>query len=93
MPAPQVRRLPMPQGGAEQRTYIFIHHNCTMARGLKNSTECDPDIDLLLFPVGAYGMGIPAGQPFEVESSEPCGACQKVLRSLYEWSAPRIWVP
>lgn len=83
----------MPEGGAEQRTYIVINHNCTVGRALKNSTDCDKDVDLLLFPVGHFGMGIPAGQPFEVQSSEPCGACGKYLRSMYEWVAPKIWVP
>lgn len=90
---PAVRRVPMPEGGAEQRVYYFVNHNCTVARALKNSTDCDDNIDLVLFPVGHFGMGIPAGRPFEVETTEPCGACGKVLRAIYEWVAPRIWTP
>lgn len=91
MSTKQVRRLPMPEAGAEARVYMYMNHGCAMARALRS--DDDPDVDLVMFPVGFYGGGMPAGVPFEVVSTEPCGACDKLLRSMFEWSAPRIWVP
>lgn len=83
----RVRRLPMPEGGAEKNVYMFINHGCPQSKGL------DENADLVLFPVGYYGMEIPSGVAFEVETTEPCPACGKLLRSMFEWVAPRLWTP
>jgi len=84
----KLRSLPMPEGGMEVRTVLLVHHNCHMARVLKNNADVSDSIDEVMFAVGAFGSGLPAGVPFECISNEPCGACQKLLRAMFVWQAP-----
>lgn len=84
----RLRSLPMPEAGAEVRTVLLVHHNCHMARALKGNTEVSEDIDQVMFAVGAFGSGMPPGVPFECVSNEACAACGKLLRAMFQWTAP-----
>lgn len=83
----KIRRLPVPEAGAEREVYLMVNHRCPQSK------QAEENGDLVLFAVGYYGMEIPAGIPFEVTSTEECGACGKYLKAMFEWSAPRIWTP
>lgn len=90
MPEPRVYDLPMPEGGAEREVYWMRHHNCAMARALKAELG-DDDLDLVQFSVGLQGEGMPSGQVFIVESTNPCDACGKYLRARFRWQAPKVF--
>lgn len=82
----------MPEGGAERDVTWLVHHNCGPAKALKGPLE-DPDIDVLLFPIGLEGEGMPANTPFDVTCTEPCGACGALVGAWFEWSAPKLFLP
>lgn len=89
--------LPMPEGGAEREVYWMVHHNCAQAKALKPALG-DSDLDLVQFPVGLVGEGMPSGTPFEVSTTNPCDACGAYLRAWFQWSAPKfagpkLWTP
>ena len=48
------------------------------------------DSDCVLFPVGMFGRGMPLGIPFEVMTTEPCGACNTVLRAWFTWRGTKV---
>lgn len=85
----QFVHLPRPEDGEFQDCYLFRHHNCALGKSLRRELD-DEDIDLLLFPVGIYGSGMPLYTAFEVLSSEPCGACETTLRIWAEWVGPKV---
>lgn len=70
----------------------LVNHNCEQAKALRAAVE-DENLDLLQFSVGIIGYGMPLNVPFEVISTNECGACGKSLRAWFAWSGPRIWVP
>lgn len=49
-------------------------HNCQNAKLLRAATE-DPDADLLYFPVGPAGRGLPGDVPFMVTAVDRCKVC------------------
>jgi hypothetical protein len=82
----------MPEGGAERLTALFLrHHNCPGAKRRRAETG-DPDIDLLMYPVGLIGESMPAGVVFEVEPVPGCGVCGKAPKAWAEWVAPQVFV-
>jgi hypothetical protein len=64
-------------------------HRCGMAerKRLANPDYCE---DMLFFPVGYYGRGLPGGAAFEVQSSEPCGECGVILRVYAQWQDRKV---
>lgn len=78
----------MPEGGAERFEYLLTHHECPEGKALAEQGDDDPSLlvaDMILFPYGLVGMGMPRGVPFEVPTSEPCAACGKYLRAWFVW--------
>lgn len=77
----------MPEGGAERGEYLLTHHECPESVEIfeaEGSAESAVR-DVVLFPYGVVGQGMPRGVPFEVQTTEPCAACNKVLRAWFEW--------
>jgi hypothetical protein len=87
----RVMRLPMPEGGAERDVWFDVHHNCPQGKALR--VDLGEDVDLIEFPVGHAGMGIPGNTPFVVTAVNDCRACGKLLSKWFEWAAPRLFVP
>lgn len=83
----------MPEGGMERFEYLLTHHECPESAALFESEGSARSAveDLVLFPYGLVGQGMPRGVPFEVQTSEPCGACNKILRAWFEWK-PRSFL-
>lgn len=97
MPASRFR-LPRPEGGAEAGVTFARHHECASARHMRAALD-DDDADLITFPVGHAGQGIPSDTPFTVTAIEPCGVCGKLLVAWFEWVGPSfhsvspLWTP
>lgn len=73
----------------QQDVSMEIPHGCPIGLALYNHI---PDVDMLFFPVGTWGADMPSGTPFIVQSSEPCGACGKVIRAWFQWRRKLIFV-
>lgn len=84
--------LPRPEGGAEHEVVFFIRHNCPAAHLYREEIENFAD-DELLMPVGIAGYEMPAGVPFEVMSVNECGACSKLVKAMFQWSTPKVYLP
>lgn len=95
MPKRRVITLPRPEGGAEHEVVFFIKHDCPSARLYQDGQESEDftGIDQLLMPVGIAGYEMPAGVPFEVVSMNECGACSTLVRTMFQWSTPKIYLP
>lgn len=88
----RVRRVPMPEGGAEERdVYMDIHHNCPNAAAFRRAME-DPDIDMLEFNISSHGFGMPANTPFVVTATVPCRVCGVLPSAWFEWAAPKLYL-
>lgn len=87
--------LPRPEGGAEHEVIFFIKHNCPASRLYQEGQETEDfsGIDELLMPVGIAGYEMPAGVPFEVVSMNECGACSKLVKAMFQWSTPKVFLP
>lgn len=72
--------------------YVLRRHECKDAFVMRAALE-DPDLDMLLFPIGLVGWNIPIGIPFEVPSSSECGVCGKHLRIWAEWTGSKLFIP
>lgn len=73
----------------ELRTVFGAQHRCPEA-AYKERVLGEKGSDVLLFPVGAFGQGIPTGVPFEVWTTEPCGACGALLRAWFSWRGAKV---
>jgi hypothetical protein len=87
----------MPEGGAEHQLAYSTHHRCPQANALVR--EFGNDVDLLIFPVGNYGFGMPLNQVFAVTALEECKACGRLLTAQFVWRrghthhGGRLWIP
>lgn len=80
--------------GDELHVYIGVEHHCPewhLLRQVEGREKAEQVGSAVVFPVGHYGQGMPAGVPFEVVTTEPCPACGKLLRRMFEWSAPQVF--
>lgn len=97
--ARRIIALPMPEGGAEHEVVYLLHHRCSVANALIRTEVGSEDMDLLIFPVGNYGYGMPLGIPFGVQALDPCGACGQDVGVYFVWQAGHsshpgeIWTP
>lgn len=93
MPRAKKFVVDMPEGGAERGEYLLTHHECPESIEIfeKEGSAESATRDLVLFPYGVVGTGMPRGVPFEVQTTEPCGACGRVLRCWFEW-APKSYL-
>lgn len=66
----------------EQRLVYMTRHRCEPGQAMETHDE-DPDV--LLFPVGVYGAGMPKHIPFFVPAFEPCPACGERPTIVVEW--------
>ena len=60
------------------------HHNCANAKLLRAVLE-DEEADLLVFPIGYYGDGLPSETPFVVTALEPCNICGALPSMWAQW--------
>lgn len=84
----RVYRVPMPEGGDERSVIWERLHGCKDAPYFRSALE-DEEIDVLIFPVGLLGQGMPHSTPFVVVSGNPCGVCGKHVQAWFEW-APKL---
>jgi hypothetical protein len=95
--ARKIIALKMPEGGAEHAVIYETHHRCPQANAL--ARDVGDDCDLLVFPVGNSGYGMPKGIPFDVIALGPCQACGADVGAWFVWAegSPRhygtIWTP
>lgn len=77
---------------SERRVFWAVEHNCSAAYVKKQveGQEAALGCDALVFPVGVYGSGMPTGVPFEVQSTEPCGACGTILKIWFQWTPKMV---
>lgn len=66
----------------EQDVSYETPHRCEIGERLANYLDAP---DMLFFPVGTVGAGMPQGVPFKVVSQEPCPACGKYVACWFEW--------
>jgi hypothetical protein len=92
--------LRMPEGGAEQHSVYETYHRCPQANALKRAgVVADDEVDLLVFPIGTYGFGMPLNVPFACTAMEECRACGRLLTSHFVWRrghvshAGSLWTP
>lgn len=89
--------LRMPEGGAEHETVYETHHRCAPANAL--AREMGDDIDLIVFPVGNVGYGMPLNTAFAVQALGECDACGRLLTAMFVWRrghvshAGSLWTP
>lgn len=89
--------LRMPEGGAEHPLVYETHHRCAPANAL--AREMGEDIDLLVFPVGNVGYGMPLNTVFPVTALEECQACGVLLTAQFVWRRGHVahngtlWTP
>jgi hypothetical protein len=94
----KIFRLRRPEMGEEHGVVWFRHHGCPSAQAMKSALE-DDDLDLLQWPVGLVGYGMPLNTPFAVETSNSCGVCGKSLTAWFEWTGAKVvnigglWTP
>lgn len=72
----------------EVRVLFGAQHDCPQA--FDNMRNGLPRDDELLFPVGIFGAGIQQGVPFEVQTTEACGACNTILKAWFEWKGAKV---
>lgn len=97
--ARRIIALRQPEGGAEHEVVYTLHHRCSVANSLISSKVVDEDADLLIFPVGNVGYGMPKGIPFGVQATDPCPSCGRDVGVYFVWQAGatehpgEIWTP
>lgn len=89
----RVITVPMPEAGGEQLVGFWRRHNCPTARALRTELGDEAPSDEVEFSVGLFGAGMPAYTPFRVVSTQPCGACNAYLGLMFQWAAPKIYLP
>ena len=67
----------------EQRLVYITRHRCPQGESLAAAGQEDPD--LLLFPIGIHGAGMPTGAAFSVPAYEPCPACGQKPAVWAQW--------
>lgn len=88
-------RLQRSEGGDDRGVLWGRHHNCRDAAAMRRALN-DPDVDLIMFPVGLAGFEMPSEVPFEVKSGHACRVCGALTRIWATWSAPQtfaLWTP
>lgn len=97
--ARRIISLRMPEAGAEHEVIYELHHRCSVANALIRTEVGTEDMDLLVFPVGNVGYGMPRGVPFGVEALDPCASCGQNVGVYFVWQAGhsshpgQIWTP
>lgn len=85
-------RIPRPEGGEERDVCFYRSHNCRSAKDFRAALE-NPDVDLLQFNIGAFGVGMPLDVPFVVRATEPCQVCGADIAAWFVWSGARVIAP
>lgn len=78
----------------ELHAYVGREHRCEAAK-LKLQVEGREAFeasggDYIVFPIGHFGQGLPGNVPFEVESTEPCPACGRIIHTWAQWVTPFV---
>lgn len=82
-------KVKRPSDQQEEGRFLYgTQHQCDAS--WTNRRHGITDSDVLLFPVGLFGMGMPNGAAFEVMATEPCEACGVLLRCMFAWNGPTI---
>lgn len=92
MPA-RLMKCKRPESHEEELHLVrFEHHGCEawMRMHQEQGAEVAAGKDIVLFPIGVYGSGMPSGVPFEVYSTEPCEACNAILRAWAQWEGRTV---
>lgn len=87
--APRVFEVSRPEGGSELFLAMYARHRCPEAIQAEMMGNDDEDYDLLQFPYGAIGFGIPNDTPYEVISTLPCEACLRSVKAMFVWRGPK----
>jgi len=71
----------------------FAHHGCRQFNEgvARLGREAMAGKNLILFPIGIFGQGMPLGIPFEVWTTEPCEACKQHVSIWVEWTGPKVF--
>ena len=91
--------LRRPEGGAEHAVIYEMHHRCSVANALVLTEVGTEDMDLLIFPVGNVGYGMPFGIPFGVQALDACSACGANVGVYFAWQQGHsshpgsVWTP
>lgn len=91
--------LKMPEGGAEIDVIYELHHRCGPANALIRTEVGTEDMDLLIFPVGNVGYGMPLDIPFGVQALDSCQACGADVGCYFVWQPGHaahpgsLWTP
>lgn len=89
----RLRRFRRPSNQEEEiRVLYATEHRCPQAaeKYQREGREAAAGCDAVLFPIGAFGSGHPNGSVFEVQSTEPCGACGTLLKIWAVWDGATI---
>lgn len=91
---PNLITITRPESEEEAKDIIYtMEHRCSSANikyrleGAEEAAGCDA----LLYPVGIFGIGMPTGVPFQVEPTEPCGACRELPKLWFQWKKNLIF--
>lgn len=85
---PNLITITRPDSNEEERDIIYtMEHRCSSAniKYRLEGAEKAAGIDALLYPVGIIGLGYPTGVPFQVNPTEPCGACRETPSLWFQW--------
>jgi hypothetical protein len=71
---------------------VFAHHRCDMRKwthllqpdGTFDVDKADPEDDLLCFPIGIYGEGMPRDAAFQAVAV--CPACGEAKSAWFVWT-------